>query len=525
MSNESVDFHLVSLDDQDGHERVLYLKTNNEREQLKDEAMCAICFYNSEDDEDEEQEKIITKKTLYDTGRYAQMYSNVVTENNESKSECVCSHRFHTTCLYKWVKSSREFICPLCRSTPLEDQTKLSTVPELFASEPEYMVQYYPNGKVKTECYKENGLFHKFFKKYDLIGNLIYECGYFKGEKHENEIEYHTHTQKPWKIQQYRFGSKHGFYKEYSIEENSDGQQILLKHQEWQNDMLHGTEQEWFLAFQTKKRYCEFYEGAKHGVEKIWTINGKLILYKRWDHARPIGRCIVRFPENGCLERKCYYNRHGQIDGLYLEWQYACKSLTKSSTRNKTKSKGSANPLGGLMGGGGGGIIGMLTGGALNFGGGGNESEEEDEDKYNTTNVILKLKANYIDGMRVGDFVEFHDNGTVKIIAHYNMYGEYDGEYFEYDRFGRCKLRYLYDNGKLQGMCEQYTEHGKMKECGYYVDDKLDGIGAYKAFYSNGKVKEKRSYVQGLIHGDVVQYNPKGEVEERYKYRNNQMVS
>lgn len=519
MSNESIDFHLISLDDEKGDDKLLYLKTNNERCTSKDEPMCAICFYNSEDEEDEEQEKIITKKTLYDTGRYAQMYT--MCKCNE---ECVCSHRFHTTCLYKWVKSSREFICPLCRATPITDQSKLSTVPELYASEPEYIVKHYPNGKVKTECYKENGLFHNFFKKYDETGNLIYECGYFKGEKHENEIEYHKNTKKPWKLQQYKFGSKHGYYKEFSSEENSEGRQIILKYQEWQNNMLHGKEQEWYLAFQTKKRYCEFFEGVKHGSEKMWTINGKMWMFKKWRQGRPSGRCIIRFPENGCLERKCFYNEHGEIDGLYMEWQYACTSLTKSSSKNTSKKSGGggANPLSSLMGGSGGGILGMLTGGALNLGGEGNDNEEND--KYTQTTPILKIKANYIDGSRVGNYVEFHDNGSVKIIAHYNMDGEYDGEYFEYDRFGRCKLKYLYDDGKLQGLCEQYTENGKMKECGYYDNDRLDGIGSYKSFYSNGKLREKRSYSRGLIHGDVILYAPNGDVKERNVYSQDQLV-
>ena len=106
-------------------------------------------------------------------------------ENAENGGEApeaceVCSHRFHTVCLYKWFKSSREFKCPLCRASPMIEHDKLTSVPELFGSEPEYIVQYYPNGKVQTECYKENGVLHNFLKKYDLLGNMVYECGYYK---------------------------------------------------------------------------------------------------------------------------------------------------------------------------------------------------------------------------------------------------------------------------------------------------------------------------------------------------------
>lgn len=526
-----VDFHLLSVPDannKEGNDTLLLLRTNNNRQKTSDEALCAICYYNSEDDEDdEEQEKQIAKRSMYDTHRYAQMYVTTLgnCDNSEAKTECVCSHRFHTVCLYKWVKSSREFKCPLCRATPLEDHTKMNTVPELFGSEPEYIIQYYPNGKVKSECYKENGMLHKFFKTYDLIGNITYECGYFKGDKHGDEIEYHIHTNKKWKIQQYKFGTKHGYYKEYSLvetgdrSEDEDGRcdQILLKHQEWQNGMLHGTEQEWFLAGQSRKRYCEYHEGAKHGTEKIWTIDGKLIFYKKYDHGRSVGRCVVRFPDNGCLERKCFYNRHGQLDGIYLEWQYACKSLTKSSSKNnKTNGSGSGGALNMNL-------IGMLTGGALNFGGGNNESEEE-VDQYSTTEAVLKINAHYIDGARVGDYLEYHDNGTLKIRAHYNFDGEYDGEYFEYDRFGRCTLRYLYEDGKLQGVCERY-KNGKMSECGYYNDDVLDGVGCYRQYYTNGKLKKKQSYYRGLPHGDELFYNQKGQIMKRFKYDRNNLIS
>jgi len=521
-SEEDVDFHLITIplqhvDETSGlcsSEQILFLRTNDDRQMTKDEAMCSICFYNSEEEDvDEEQEKQITKKTLYDTGRYSQMYKSDV-------NECeVCSHRFHTVCLYKWIKSSREFKCPLCRASPLPDNNKLSNVPELFCSEPEYIVQYYPNGKIKTECYKENGVLHKFFKKYDLLGNIVYECGYYRGDKHADEIEYHQHTNKRWKIQQYKFGTKNGYYKEYAVEDDDDGNQKLLKHQEWQNGMLHGVEREWFLAYQTKKRYCQYYEGNKHGTEKVWTINGKLIFYKKYEHGRPVGRCIVRFLDNGCLERKCFYNKHGQIDGIYLEWQYACKSLTHENTKNKTKSSGSGSAVSGM------GILGMLTGGALNLGGGNNDQQEEEDLKYSSTDVTLKIKAYYIDGSRVGKYEEYHDNGTLKILANYNLNGEYDGEYYEYDRFGRCKLRYMYDDGKLQGLCERFADNGKVSECGWYNDDVLDGIGSYRQYYPNGKLKTKHSYHRGLMHGDAIYYTPKGTVLNKYRYERNQLVS
>lgn len=507
-----VDFHVISTETKDGSDSVLLVRTDNHREAECTEPTCAICYYNSEDDSDEEQEKQITKKTLYDTQRYGQLYTSSLQDDAPKLSQPdfkpVCSHKFHTLCLYKWIKSSREFKCPLCRASPLNDHTKLDSVPELLCSEPEYVVQHYPTGKIKCEFYKENGQLHNFYKKYDLLGNITYECGYYKGDKNDDEIEYHIHTNKKWKIQQYRFGTKHGYYKELSLEENDDGKQTELKYQEWQNGMLHGKEEEVFLATKSQKRFCEYYEGLKHGVEKIWTITGKIIFFKKYDHGRPIGRCIVRFPDNGCLERKCYYNNHGQLDGLYMEWQYSCKSLTKGHDKNTKKEKG-----GGFS------LLGMITGGALDLNAG--DADEEVEDKYKVNNdVVLKTKAYYIEGVLVGPLEEYHDNGNLKKLVYYNIDGQLDEEYFEFNRFGKCTLRYLYDNGELSGSCERYGENGKIKECGFYVNGLLHGQGSYKQYFTNGKLKKKQSYYRGVEHGDSIYYTQKGSIAARYTYNN-----
>lgn len=509
---DSIDFNLVSTDDKNGNDCVLIVKTRKDRDEsnLKDDPMCSICYYNSEDESEEEQEKQITKKTLYDTHRYGQLWVSTL-ESEVNKSPVykeVCCHKFHTMCLYKWIKSSREFKCPLCRASPLSNNKKLDTVPELYGSEPEYIIQYYPNGKVQIECYKEKGVLHKFYKKYDLLGNITYECGYYKGDKHGDEIEYHIHTNKKWKKQQYRFGMKHGIYKEFSLECDDTNDQILVKYQEWQNGMLHGKEESRFLATKSKKKYCEYYEGLKHGTEKIWTITGKIIFFKKYDHGRPIGRCIVRFPDNGFLERKCYYNNYGQLDGLYMEWQYACASLTKGNKKNEKSENKS---------GGGFSLMGMLTGGALNLNA--EDAEEVIDDKYKVNNdVVLKIKAHYSEGGLIGPFEEYHDNGVVKKISYYNNEHKLDEEYFEFDRFGRCTLRYLYDNGVLLGICERYGDNGKIKESGYYMDGLLDGIGCYRQYYTNGKLKKKQSYTYGVAHGDSIYYTQKGAISAKYKY-------
>lgn len=493
-------------------ETTLIIKTSDERLVQEDEIVCSICFYNSCEEDNDEQEKKVIKKTIYDSKRYGQLF----TLSGDEHFEPVCSHRFHTTCLYQWIKSSREFKCPMCRATVNTVTKHLTTVPEIFGSEPEYIVQYYANGKMQMECYKEKGVLDKFLKKYDLLGNPTYECGYFKGEKHGDEIEYHIHTSKRWKLQQYRHGSKHGDFFEYSLNDSE-----IIKHQQFRNGMLHGSDAEWFIATKSKKHECFYHEGLKHGIEKIWTITGKLIFYKNHVHGRPIGRCIVRFPDNGCLERKCYYNSHGQPDGLYLEWQYACKSLTKSTNSMNSNSitSNSINSNSNSMNSSNQGfsLLGMLTGGGLNMN---VNNAKEPVINSDRTDVVLKIRSFYVDGALVGPYREYHDNGQLMIQSLYNSNSQLDEEYFEYDRFGRCVLRYLYDNGKLHGVCERYFENGKIKEYGIYVNDQLHGIDCYRQYYQNGKIKVRQSYNQGVLHGESIYYNPKGAVVTKHNYNN-----
>ena len=129
QSSEAVDFPLVSINDKNGNDTLLIIRTDDVRNIPKDDTLCPICYYNSEEDEDVEQERKVTRKTLYDTKRYGLM---CISKAGTSDVIPVCSHKFHTTCLYQLVKVSRDFKCPFCRATPLEAYTKLSSVPELY---------------------------------------------------------------------------------------------------------------------------------------------------------------------------------------------------------------------------------------------------------------------------------------------------------------------------------------------------------------------------------------------------------
>ena len=147
------------------------------------------------------------------------------------------------------------------------------------------------------------------------------------------------------------------------------------------------------------------------------------------------------------------------------------------------------------------------------------QPEEPQEDiKYAKTEVVLKIRSHFVDSVLVGRYEEYHDNGELHKLAFYNSQGELDEEYFEFDRFGRCVLRYLYDRGKLEGMCERYGDNGKIKECGMYINNVLHGVNCYRQFYPNGRLKAISSYSHGVLHGESIYYTQKGTQTARHVY-------
>jgi antitoxin component YwqK of YwqJK toxin-antitoxin module len=76
----------------------------------------------------------------------------------------------------------------------------------------------------------------------------------------------------------------------------------------------------------------------------------------------------------------------------------------------------------------------------------------------------------------------------------------------------------MYNNGKLEGMCERYGDNGKVKECGIYVNGLLHGVKCYRQFYPNGRLKAVQSYSNGQLHGDSVYFTQKGTQTAKHHY-------
>lgn len=180
--------------------------------------------------------------------------------------------------------------------------------------------------------------------------------------------------------------------------------------------------------------------------------------------------------------------------------------------------------------------------------------------EYRNDFMISRQVINRTDnnGMKQGDWKEFHPNGTVSREMTYRE-NKLHGYYREYDNRGRLILTMLYDNGKLiegksdesteievvsryneagnliyrgpyrndvaVGIHREYDETGKIKASSIYNDDGVlisegivneEGIktGPWKDFYNDRTIKAEGQYSDNRQSGVWKYYNRAGKVEQ-----------
>ena len=97
------------------------------------------------------------------------------------------------------------------------------------------------------------------------------------------------------------------------------------------------------------------------------------------------------------------------------------------------------------------------------------------------------------------------------------MNGVQHGMWAEYDPETRLvSSLQSYYMGKKQGVSMEF-DRGRISVKSYYNDDKLDGL---KLAYGVRGVVGEENYVQGVLHGEVRKYYPRGEIMEEAFYSN-----
>lgn len=397
---------------------------------------CAICYYDSTEEADdgaEEIEKELSRKTVFPVGRYSSL---CICENMEHEADAtiatadtteVCSHIFHTGCLYKWVKSETGgFSCPICRGG-LEKQ-RISGIPDLYATAPEYVVEYWPNGKVKSEHFELNGVKSGLFRSFTQNGTKESESTYENGTKTGIETFFYPESQTVRSTTEYLADQKHGKCRRFA----TDGK--LIGESNWKEGKRNGRNVEFYtdslaesssLSDDRQMSNLEHYiDGEKHGIFMKWAITGKLLMYGAYKNGQRDGRFAAWFEDTGALRLKEFF-----VDGVQEGRSIEYHAIEERFKHDSTKWK------------------------------------------HNIKEVCF-----YSHGLKVGVFESFWRDGTKRVRAEYNDIGQLDGKYLEWNRFGQLTKEFCYDGGELDGICQTFVSDGSIDETTSYRMGKMHGL-------------------------------------------------
>jgi Cysteine-rich secretory protein family len=107
-----------------------------------------------------------------------------------------------------------------------------------------------------------------------------------------------------------------------------------------------------------------------------------------------------------------------------------------------------------------------------------------------------KTKAKYAvddEGRKHGDYLEYFEDGKVKVKARYNA-GALDGPYASFHDNGKSYIAATYKNGKLQGDYKESADDGKLVLKAGYRDDQLSG---WRSAYDKGRIATSAFYRDG----------------------------
>jgi hypothetical protein len=135
--------------------------------------------------------------------------------------------------------------------------------------------------------------------------------------------------------------------------------------------------------------------------------------------------------------------------------------------------------------------------------------------------MTTKKLNQIINGKKVGEWITYHDNGTVKEIGEY-INGEKIGLWEEYYNNGVICSREEYSNGRVEGKWWVFYRSGKLEAVGKFKNDKIEGKCI--RYYENGVVEEKGSYNGNELDGKWKYFYESGKIKRVAYFDNGQEV-
>ena len=321
--------------------------------------------------------------------------------------------------------------------------------------------EYYMNGKLE---YEGEYLFDNKWngKGYDEKGSLIYELKKGNGNVKEYELTLGILIYEG----EYINSKRHGKGKEYHNNGKIKFEGEYLKGREWTGKGYNEDEVIIYEINQGKGYLKEFYQndekkqlkfegeysyGRKNGIGKEYNIFGKLIFEGEYSKNIRNGKGKEYYP-NGKINFEGEY-LNGEKNGKGNEYYSNGKLKFEGEYLNNLKWTGKGYDT-----------KGNLAYEIKNGNGYVKEYVIEYSEEY------LNYEGDYLNGIKNGKGIEYHNNGNKFIIGEY-VNGELNGMAKIYDFYGYIKFEGEFKNGRKNGIGREYNKEGNIISEREYFDE------------------------------------------------------
>ncbi len=311
-------------------------------------------------------------------------------------------------------------------------------------------IEFYPDGKKKSEKFYKDNLLHGYYKEYDIKGNLVLTMLYDNGSLVKSNVE---DTQDIEVVNKYDSDNKliyngpfrnnipvgvHREYKDGKVINAYSYNDVGLRISEGIVDESGNRNGRWKDFYPDGKVKAEgtYTDNRQTGIWKFYSPDGKLEQTGNFNNGRPDGLWKWYY-ENGAVLREEEYFQ-GQRDGAFTEYSETGDIISQGQF---------------------------------------SDGERDGDWKFKSGDFTEEGK--YIIGLRDGQWKAYYSNGTLKFKGNF-IQGNPDGLQTFYYEDGKVKEEQYYKMGIRQKTWKKYDEEGLPYLVIAYRDDKEISINGVK---------------------------------------------
>jgi len=393
-----------------------------------------------------------------------------------------------------------------------------------------YWKTYHENGILKSEGNRRNFLLDGEWKFYDEAGKLVLLINYKDGQRHGLRISYRDHE---------------------FVAEN------------FQNDIKQGLTTTYY-ADSTILRTVNFVDGREDGLAKEFANDGRVITLTTYNRGFVVSRERINrldsqnrmqglwkfFHDNGNVKLEGRYSNNLK-DGYFKEYDVNGRltattkwaageeleipvELARLEVARDYYPNGKIKAMQTFRNGLAEGVRrdfdeeGNIVAGAVYKDGkkvaeGITKSDgvRDGDWKEFHADGTLKVVGKYDNGVKVGEWKYFHPNGNPEQTGRYNSKGQLTGDWFWYYPSGNIRREETFVNGRADGLMTEYDDDGNIITQGEFIEGMEEGewflqygdhreVGSFSFGLKSGYWKHYDDEDNLIFEGEFIDNNPNG---------------